>query len=81
MDMNGCELETYSFGYCACYFGSHPAEVIKEFKEKTGIRVWGPASIRDEATVDEAIERGVELITCNNPDRVLEILREKGLHK
>lgn len=81
MDLNGCELETYSFGYCACYFGSHPAEVIKEFKEKTGIRVWGPASIRDEATVDEAIERGVELITCNNPDRVLEILREKGLHK
>ena len=54
---------------------------VKEFKEKTGIRVWGPASIRDEATVDEAIKRGVELITCNNPDRVLEILREKGLHK
>ena len=28
-----------------------------------------------------AVEMGVELITCNNPDRVLEILRSKGLHK
>ena len=33
---------------------------------------------KDEATVDLAIERGVTLITCTNPDVVLDLLRKKG---
>ena len=37
-------------------------------------------SVRDEKTVDIAIENGAELITCNNPDVILDILRKKGLH-
>lgn len=82
MQMEGCELPLYSFGYCACVFGAElSVEEINEFHEKTGIRVWGPASLKDEESIDMAIGFGVELITCNNPDEVLEILRKKGLHK
>ena len=31
-------------------------------------------------TVDEAIARGAYLITCNNPDEILALLRERGYH-
>ena len=63
-------------------FGSGiSVEEIRRFREETGIRVWGPASVKDEESIDKAVEMGVELITCNNPDEVLEILRSKGLHK
>lgn len=81
MNMNGCELEAFSFGYCACVAFNITADEVERFKRETGLRAWGPASIKDEATVDKAVEMGIELITCNNPDRVLEILRAKGLHK
>ncbi len=82
MNMNECTLDVYSFGYCACIFANGlTVEDIGQFHKETGLRVWGPASIKDEETVERAVEMGVELITCNNPDRVLEILRKKGLHK
>ena len=82
MNMEECTLEPYSFGYCACVFGNDlDLEEIRRFHEETGLRVWGPASIKDEQSIDRAVEMGVELITCNNPDVVLEILRSKGLHK
>lgn len=35
----------------------------------------------DKPIMDLAIERGVTLITCNNPDVVLELLRQKGKRK
>lgn len=77
-----CELPVYSFGYCACVFkGDLTIDEIKRFGEKTGIRIWAPASTKDEASIDVAMEYGAELITCNNPDEVLEILRRKGVHK
>ena len=41
----------------------------------------GYSNIRKMATVDEAIAKGAELITCNNPDVVLDLLRKKGYHK
>lgn len=31
--------------------------------------------------VDLAIDRGAVLITCDNPDKILDILRQKGKHK
>ena len=46
-----------------------------------GVRTWMGASVRDEKTVDIAIENGAELITCNNPDVILDILRKKGYHR
>ncbi|MBR2460579.1 MAG: hypothetical protein IKB34_05065 [Clostridia bacterium] len=33
------------------------------------------------AGVDMAISRGAELITCNNPDIILQLLRLRGRHK
>ena len=57
------------------------AEEIRQFHQNTGIRIWGPTSLKDERSIDWAITFGVELITCNNPDEVLEILRKKGLHQ
>ena len=33
-----------------------------------------------QGVVEEAAEMGAELITCDNPDEVLEILKKKGLH-
>ena len=74
-------LPIYSFGYCACVFSKDvTVQEIREFHERTGIRVWGPASLKDEASIEQALAYGVELITCNNPDEVLAILRKKGLH-
>lgn len=82
MQMEDSRLPLYSFGYCACVFGKElPIEEIKQFHKSTGIRIWGPTSLKDEKSIDMAINFGVELITCNNPDKVLEILRTKGLHK
>ena len=34
-----------------------------------------------EALVAEAVARGTHLITCNNPDEILEYLRKMGCHK
>lgn len=85
MHLEGCSLQLYSFGYCACFIGDFSAEIpyeeIKQFQQDTGIRIWAPASVKDERTVDMAVKMGAELITCNNPDEILRILRNKGLHK
>ena len=79
MNLDGCTLPPYAFAYCACYFDDR--QPILEFHQDTGVRIWGPASIKDEQAIDRALEKGVELITCNNPDEVLAILQAKGLHK
>ena len=45
-----------------------------------GVQPWGGAYIHDEATLSEALACGVTLITCNNPDVILDLLRKKGKH-
>ena len=45
-----------------------------------GVQPWAGACVKDEATVDMAIERGAYLITCNDPKLVLDLLRKKGYH-
>ena len=71
--------------YCGCVFGLLEGKVtvdeIKELSEKTGVRVWAGTYARDEKSIEKCVEMGTELITCNNPDEVLEILRKKNLHK
>lgn len=81
LKQEGSELPLYSFGYCACVMGDEPPEEVAAFEKKTGIRIWAPTSARDEEGIEKAIAMGAELITCNNPDEVLAILRRKGLHK
>ena len=45
-----------------------------------GVQPWVGASVKNAETVDEAIARGAYLITCNNPDEILALLRERGYH-
>ena len=52
-----------------------------EKMQSLGVEPWAGACVKDERTVDMAIERGATLITCNNVDTVLNLLRQKGKHK
>ena len=45
-----------------------------------GVQPWAGASVKDVAGVDDAIAHGAYLITCNNPDEILALLRERGYH-
>lgn len=79
------EIDPYSYAYCACIGGvkdgKTTAREVREFCRTTGVRAWAGRYAKDEASIDFAVEMGVELITCDNPDEVLEILRRKNLHK
>ena len=78
-------LNPYNYAYCACMFSSSGGKIasVAEFEamRKTGVRTWAGAFVKDEETVDHAIACGVELITCNNCDVILDLLRKKGVHK
>lgn len=72
-------LFPYSYSYCACVFSDQKGDF--EYIDRCGIQPWAGASVRDDATVDLAIRNGAELITCNNPDVVLALLKQKGYHE
>lgn len=80
-----CEKDPYVYGYCTCIFGYIEGEVtdadLKKLQKESGIRLWAGAYTKDEETIDIAVKMGAELITCDNPDEVLEILKRKNLHK
>jgi hypothetical protein len=80
-----CELDPYSFAYCACICGIHDGtttvEEIRKLHRETGVGLWAGRRVNTEERIDLAVEMGVELITCNDPDVVLSILRKKNLHK
>ncbi len=79
-----CELDPREYAYCACLFGSNfgmSAAPYFELVRSHGVRTWVGASVRDEKSLDAAIECGAELITCNNPDEILRLLRQKGKHQ
>lgn len=77
-------VDPYSYAYCVCMFGKDryiaTPEEFNEMRAK-GVSPWAGAGVKDAATVDEAIKCGADLITCNNPDVILELLRERGCHK
>ncbi len=84
VNYNPCTRDPYAYGYCACVFGVGSAitvEDVKQFEKETGVRIWAGTYAKDEKSVDLAVEMSAELITCDNPDEVLEILRRKNLHK
>ena len=55
-------------------------EELKKLQAESGVRLWAGAFTKDEETIDVAVQMGAELITCDNPDEVLAILRKKNLH-
>ena len=77
-------IDPYSYGYCVCMFGDGDIMATKkEFEDMRarGVRTWAGAGVKDAQGVDMAADHGAELITCNNPDEILKLLRERGLHK
>ena len=56
-------------------------EQVRKLHEEYGVRIWAGTYAKDEKSIDLSVGIGAELITCNNPDEVLSILRRKGLHK
>lgn len=77
----------YEYAYCCCMFKTFYSDVNMADKydfekmQSLGVEAWAGACVKDEKTVDMAIERGATLITCNNVDTVLSLLRKKGKHK
>lgn len=76
---NQFQRNPYTFAYCACVYGFEKKDY--DFLRRFDCQPWVGASVRDEEKIDKAIECGACLITCNNADEVLEILRKKGKHK
>ncbi|NLE12333.1 MAG: hypothetical protein GX628_01510 [Clostridiales bacterium] len=80
---HGATISPYSYAYCVCMFGDNygmasPEEFAK--MRESGVRTWAGAGVRDAEGVDMAIKCGAELITCNNPDVILSLLRQRGRH-
>lgn len=74
-----------SDAYCCCMFSCVKGEIMATKEEfdamaARGIEPWAGAGVKDEAGVDLAIANGATLITCNNPDVILDLLRRKGYH-
>ena len=77
-----CTIDPYSYAYCSCMFGGQYMAPVEAFDRMRayGVQPWAGAAVKDAAGVDIAIERGATLITCNNPDEVLSLLRARGYH-
>ncbi len=82
--MRSAPTDPYRYAYCACACGladgSTSVESVLEFHQNTGVRVWAGSWAKDEESIRLAQAIGTELITCDNPDEVLAILRKMNLH-
>ena len=84
--MGSVHRNPYEYAYCCCMFKATYAELNMaekmEFDRMAsyGVEPWAGACVKDEQGVDMAIANGATLITCNNPDVVLDLLRKKGYH-
>ncbi|MBQ9098261.1 MAG: hypothetical protein IJY50_02400 [Clostridia bacterium] len=84
--MGSVHRNPYDYAYCCCMFKATYNELNMaekmEFDRMAsyGVEPWAGACVKDEKGVDMAIECGATLITCNNPDVVLDRLRQKGYH-
>lgn len=79
-------VNPYEYGYCTCMFKAFYNELNMATKTEfdmmaeIGPQPWAGACVKDEVGVDMAIANGAYLITCNNPDLILDLLRAKGYH-
>ena len=76
-----------SSAYCCCMFRALYSPINMATKEEfdrmaaLGIQPWAPAGVKTQEHVDEVIACGGTLITCNNPDEILQFLRNRGKHQ
>ena len=86
-DLGRVTRNPYDYAFCCCMFNAFYSDIgmatPEEFAHMAslGVEPWAGTSVKDEPTVDAAIQAGATLITCNNPDVVLDLLRKKGYHK
>ncbi len=82
----GMTRDPYEYAYCCCMFKALYSDLNMATKEEfdrmaaLGPEPWAGACVKDERGVDLAIENGATLITCDNPDVILDLLRKKGYH-
>lgn len=88
MHADSHSIDPYGYAYCVCMFPSDKTKTMcglatppecEEMRAR-GVRTWAGAGVKDAEGIDEVIRSGCELITCNNADEILEILRQKGYH-
>lgn len=77
--MGEYDEEPYNYAYCSCMFRSVKKDY--DWMKARGVQPWAGASVKNAETVDQAIADGAVLITCNNPDVILQLLQERGKHK
>ncbi len=76
--MGNAKRDPYDYMYCGCVF-ELTTEAFSEFRAH-GVDPWVGASINNEEKICQVHALGATLITCNNGDEVLTILRRLGLH-
>ncbi len=73
------------YAYCVCLWGVPEKQVVpKKIFDVTigsGVEAWVYYKEENRAEYDEAISLGANLITANDPEMVINYLRERGLHK
>lgn len=80
-------INPYDYAYCTCMFKAFYCELDMATKTEFdmmaehGPQPWAGACVSDDKGVDMAITNGATLITCNNPDKILALLRKRGYHK
>lgn len=74
------DRDPYTYLYCACPFDKPRIAASYDWLWARGIQPWAGAWVRDEPGVREAAGYGTPLITCNNPEAILAILRGMGRH-
>lgn len=81
-----CAIDPYSYAYCCCMLSDEPGQPMASKTEiermaARGVQPWVGAGVKTEELVRKAIAGGVYLITSNNPDEVLQWLRQNNCHK
>ncbi|MDL2232569.1 hypothetical protein LJC63_03190 [Ruminococcaceae bacterium OttesenSCG-928-L11] len=79
LHMTEANRDPYTYLYCACPFceGGEAYDYLRS----RGVQPWAGARVKDEATLREVIGWETPLVTCNNPETILGLLRDMGLHK
>lgn len=75
----------HDYAYCVCFFGVSEKPVVgKNFfdlAKKYGVEPWVYFGKDTPELTDEALEKGAMLFTSNDPQWLMDYLREKGLHE
>lgn len=83
--MGEYEGDPYEGAYCCCMFSTvkgEPMATPEEFAamRAKGVQPWAGAGVKNAERVEQMIACGAPLVTCNNVDEILTLLRERGYH-